>query len=119
MLALSSLMGWYTGSSLEGPPVAIIGWHTGALGKLVFFVGLIVVLLAVARETGVELPPGVPESLLVVALGTLATIFVLIRVISIPDTFADTASRGVGLWVSLAAGLLVIVGGLVRAAEEL
>jgi hypothetical protein len=119
VLALSSFMAWYSGDSLEGPPVAVIGWHTGTLGKLVFLIGLAIVVLAVARELGVELPPSVPESLLIVALGTLATIFVLIRFFSIPDAFADTAGRGIGIWISLLAGLLVILGGLVRAAEEL
>jgi hypothetical protein len=119
VLALSSFMGWYSGRSLEGPPVAVLGWHTGTLGKLVFFIGLAVVLLAVAQAAGVELPPSVPESLVVAALGTLATILVLVRLISIPDTFAGTASRGIGIWISLIAGLLVILAGLVRAAEEL
>ena len=121
VLALSSFMGWYSGSAAEGqgPPLAVLGWHTGTLGKLVFFIGLAVVLLAVAEEVGVELPPSIPASLVVASLGTLATIFVLVRLISIPDTFAGTASRGVGIWISLVAGLLVILGGLVRAAEEL
>jgi hypothetical protein len=118
VLALSSFMGWYSGSG-EGPTIAVIGWHTGVLGKLVFFIGLAVVVLAIAREAGAELPPSVPESLIVVALGTIATIFVLIRLISIPDTFADTAGRGIGIWISLLAGLGVILGGLARAAEEL
>jgi len=39
------------------------------------------------REAGIQLPPTVPESLLVIGLGSLATIFVLIRLISIPDEF--------------------------------
>ncbi|PWU17522.1 MAG: hypothetical protein C5B48_15830, partial [Candidatus Rokuibacteriota bacterium] len=119
VLALSAFMGWYSGSSIEGPPVAVTGWNTGTLGKLVFFIGLAIVVLAVARELGAELPPSIPESLVVVALGTLATIFVLIRLISIPDTLAGTAGRGIGIWISLAAGVLAIVGGLARAAEEL
>jgi hypothetical protein len=119
VLAVSAFTDWYAGHSLEGPPIAVIGWHTGTLGKLVFFAGLAVVLLALARQIGVELPPSLPESLVVAVLGALATVFVLIRVISIPDTFADTASRGVGIWISLAAGVLVIVGGLLQAAEEL
>ncbi len=118
VLALSSFMGWYSGSG-EGPTISVIGWHTGVLGKLVFFIGLAVVALAIVRAAGAELPPSVPDSLVVVGLGTLATILVLIRLISIPDTFADTAGRGIGIWISLAAGLVVILGGLVRAAEEL
>src|SRR5919201_843495 len=112
VLAVSSFTDWYAGHSLEGPPIAVIGWHTGVLGKLVFFVGLAVVLLALGRQLGVELPPSLPESLVVAALGGLATVFVLIRLISIPDTFADTAGRGIGIWISLAASLVVIVAGL-------
>ena len=118
VLALSSFTGWYAGGG-EGPTVAVIGWHTGALGKLVFFVGLAVIALSILRALGVELPPSVPESLVVVALGALGTIFVLIRLISIPDTFAGTSGRGIGIWISLLAALAVIVGGLLRAGEEL
>ena len=41
VLALSSFMDWYAGSGV-GVKLAVIGWHTGVLGKLVFFVGLAV-----------------------------------------------------------------------------
>jgi hypothetical protein len=119
VLALSSFMSWYSGRSLEGPTLAVVGWHTGAVGKLVFFVGLAVLVLAVLREAGVELPPAVPESLVVIALGALGTILVLVRVISIPDTFAGTSGRAIGIWIALAAALAVIVAGLLRAGEEL
>jgi hypothetical protein len=118
VLALSSFMDWYAGSGV-GVKLAVIGWHTGVLGKLVFFVGLVVLLLVVAREVGFELPPAIPESLLVVALGALATIFVLIRLISIPDSMLPADGRGIGIWISLFASLAVILGGVLRAAEEL
>jgi hypothetical protein len=94
------------------------GWYTGVLGKLVLFVGLAVALLLVLRELGVEPPAAVPQSLLTVTLGALATIFVLVRVISVPDDFFF-ASRGVGIWISLAAAIGVIVAGLLQASEEL
>lgn len=119
VLALSAFTGWYAGDSLEGPTIAVIGWHTGTLGKLVFVIGLAVVALAVLREIGAELPPAVPESLVVIALGTLATIFVLIRLISIPESFVGASGRGIGIWISFLAGLAVIVAGLLRASEEL
>jgi hypothetical protein len=119
VLALSAFMNWYAGSSVEGPTIGVIGWHTGTLGKLVFFVGLAIVALAILRETGIELPATVPESLVVIALGSLATIFVLIRVISKPDTFFELASRGIGIWIALIASVAVIVGGILRAGEEL
>jgi hypothetical protein len=119
VLMLSSFMSWYAGASVEGPTLAVIGWHTGTVGKLVFFVGLAVVALAILREWGFELPPTVPESLATIALGALGTILVLIRLISIPDTFAGTSGRGIGLWIALLAALAVIVGGLLRAGEDL
>ena len=118
VLALSAFMDWYAGSGV-GVKLAVIGWHTGVLGKLVFFVGLAVLLLVVARELGFELPPAVPESLLVVALGAIAAIFVLIRLISIPDSMLPADGRGIGIYVSLLASLAVILGGVLRAAEEL
>ena len=118
VLALSSFMDWYAGSGV-GVKLAVIGWHTGILGKLVFFIGLAVVAVVVLRELGFELPPAVPESLLVLALGALAAIFVLIRIISIPDAVLPADGRGIGIWISLLAALAVILGGLVRAAEEL
>jgi hypothetical protein len=118
VLALSSFMDWYAGSGV-GVKLAVIGWHSGVLGKLVFFVGLAVLALVALRELGLELPPTVPESLLVLALGALATVFVLIRIISIPDAVLPANGRGIGIWISLLAAIGVIVGGLLRAAEEL
>jgi hypothetical protein len=118
ILLLSTLMGWYVGSG-DGLTIAVIGWHTGVLGKLVFVVGALVLLLVGFREAGWELPATVPESLVVIALGALATVFVLIRLFSIPEQFLPADGRGVGIWISLLAALGVIVAGLLEAAEEL
>ena len=118
VLTLSSFMDWYAGSGV-GVKLAVIGWHSGVLGKLVFFVGLAVLVLVALREFGFELPPSIPESLLVLALGALATVFVLIRIISIPDAVLPADGRGIGIWISLVASLGVILGGILRAAEEL
>jgi hypothetical protein len=117
VLAISSFTGWYTGPS-EGVTVSVLGWHTGAVGKLVFFLGLAVVLIVALRELGVAMPAALPESLVVIALGVLATIFALVRVISIPDDFFF-AGRGVGIWISLVSGIAVIVAGLLQASEEM
>lgn len=116
-LALSAFTGWYAGSG-DGMTISVIGWHTGTLGKLVFVVGVAAVALAVLREAGIALPATVPESLVVIGLGSLATIFVLVRVISIPDDFFF-AGRGIGLWISLASAVAVIVAGVLEAGEEL
>jgi hypothetical protein len=119
VLAISAFTDWYAGTQADGLTLSVTGWHTGALGKLVFFIGLATLILEALREAGVELPSTVPESLVLIALGSLATIFVLIRLISIPDTFFGTAGRGIGIFISLAAAVLLIVAGLLRAAEEL
>jgi hypothetical protein len=118
VLALSAFTGWYAGSG-DGLNLSVIGWHTGTMGKLVFFIGLAVLLLVALREAGIDLPASVPESLVVIALGSLATIFVLIRVITIPERFLPADGRGIGIWISLAAALAVIVAGLLQASEEL
>jgi hypothetical protein len=119
VLAISSFTDWYSGSQGDGLTLSVIGWHTGALGKLVFFIGVAALGLVALREAGIDLPATVPESLVLIALGSLATIFVLIRLISIPDTFFGTAGRGIGIFISLAAALAMIASGLLRAAEEL
>ena len=117
VLALSAFMSWYTFDADVGFTVSITGWHTGLLGKLVFFVGLAVLAFLALRASGVELPPSVPGGMVIAGLGLLGTIFVLIRVISIPDDFSP-AGRSIGLWISLLAGLLLIAAGLLRSAEE-
>ena len=118
VLTLSAFMAWYSGSD-DGPTIAVIGWHVGVLGKLVFFIGLAVLALWALREAGFELPAAVPESLILIGLGSLATTFVLIRLISVPDEFFPYTGRGIGLWISLVSALAVIVAGLLEASEEL
>ncbi len=53
-----------------------------------------------------------------IAIGSIATVLVLVRLISIPDTFFF-ASRGIGIWVSLVCAVAIIVAGLLEASEEL
>jgi hypothetical protein len=77
-----------------------------------------VVLVVALREVGIQLPAAVPESLLTIAFGAVATIIVLVRAISIPEDFFF-AGRGVGIWISLVAAIGVVVAGLLQASEEL
>lgn len=117
LLALSTLTGWYTGEG-EGTTVSVIGWHTGTIGKIVLFLGLLAVLLVALREFGIALPPAIPESLVAIGIGSVATVLVLVRLISIPDTFFF-ATRGVGIGISLVCAIGIIVSGLLEASEEL
>jgi hypothetical protein len=118
VLTLSAFMAWYSGSD-DGPTIAVIGWHVGLIGKLVFFLGLAVLALWALREAGYELPAAIPESLILIALGSLATTLVLIRLISVPDEFFPYTGRGIGIWISLLSAVAVIVAGLLEASEEL
>jgi hypothetical protein len=43
---------------------------------------------------------------------------VLVRLISIPDTFFF-AHRGIGIWISLVCAVGIIVAGLLEASEDL
>jgi hypothetical protein len=117
VLTVSAFTGWYTNTD-GGITISVMGWSTGTLGKLVFFAGLAVILLVALRELAVELPAAVPESLVTITIGSLATIFVLVRVVSIPDDFYP-AGRGIGIWISLVAAIGVIVAGLLQASDEL
>src|SRR5581483_2071374 len=72
VLALSAFTDWYAGSQAGGLTLAVTGWHVGALGKLVFFIGLAALILEALRHAGVELPSAVPESLVLIALGSLS-----------------------------------------------
>jgi hypothetical protein len=117
LLALSALTGWYSGEG-NGTTVSVIGWHTGTIGKVVLFLGLAAVLIVVLREFGIGMPASVPESLIAIGIGSVATILVLVRVIAIPDDFFF-ANRGVGIWISLACAVGIILAGLLEASEEL
>jgi hypothetical protein len=119
LLAVSAFTSWYSGESVEGPTLSVTGWNSGTLGKLVFLIGVAVVFLAALRRLGLEFPSIAHEPLLVIALGALATVFVLIRLISVPASVTGTAGRSIGLWISLAAAVGVIATGLLQAGEEL
>jgi hypothetical protein len=119
VLAVSSFTSWYSGHSVEGPTLSVTGWNSGTLGKLLLLIGIAVICLAALRRFGLEFPAAAPEPLIVIALGALATVFVLIRLISIPAAVVGTGGRSVGIWISLVAALAVIGAGLLQAAEEL
>jgi len=119
VLALSAFTDWYVGTLPNGLTFAVTGWHTGALGKLVFFVGLATLVLEGLRAAGILLPAAVPDRLVLIVLGALAVIFVLVRLISVPDTYFLATARGIGLYISLLGALGLLGAGLLRTAEDL
>ena len=117
VLTLSPFMDWYASTSPNGLTYGVIGWHTGALGKLVFFIGLATLILEALREAGIELTPAVPEPFVFIGLGALASIFVLIRLASIPSTYFAVGGRGIGVFIALAAAFGLVAAGLLRLAD--
>ena len=122
VLALSSFMGWYSVSigsfASDDTSLSLLGWHSGVLGKLVFFIGLAVLALLTLRATGYELPPSIPSGMVIAGLGALGTVFVLVRLIDLPDDYSPIG-RSIGLWISLAAALLLVAAGLLKSADEI
>jgi len=116
VLTLSPFMDWYASTLPNGLTYSVIGWHTGALGKLVFFIGLVTLILEALREAGIELPASVPEQFVLIGLGALATVFALFRVASIPDTYFAVTGLGIGVFVALFAALGLVAAGLLRLA---
>ena len=115
MLTLSPFMDWYASTQPNGLTLSVTGWHTGALGKLVFFIGLATLILEALREAGISLPPTVPERLVLIGLGSLASIFVLVRLISVPASYFPATGRGIGLFWALLASFGLLAAGLLRA----
>jgi hypothetical protein len=116
IFTLSSFMGWYSGL-VDGLKLSALGWDTGLPGKLVLIVGLATLALLGLRAAGVELPPSLPVGLAIAVLGAIGTIVVLIRLIQVPEDYAELG-RSIGIWISLVAALLLIVAGLLKSAEE-
>jgi hypothetical protein len=116
IFTLSSFMGWYSGL-IDGLRLSAVGWDTGLVGKGVLVIGLATLAILVLRATGVEFPTSVPVGLVIAVLGAIGTTLVIIRLIVIPDDYAELG-RSAGLWISLVAGVLLIVAGLLKSAEE-
>ena len=62
VLAVSAFTNWYSGAQGDGLVLSVIGWHTGALGKLVFFTGFAAIVVLALREAGFELPRPSPRA---------------------------------------------------------
>lgn len=119
VLTISAFTDWYVGTLPNGLTFSVTGWHTGTIGKLVFFVGLATLILEGLRAAGILLPAAVPDRLVLIALGALAVIFVLVRLISVPDTYFVSTSRGIGLYIALLGALGLLGAGMLRTAEDL
>jgi hypothetical protein len=130
VLILSLFLDWY---SLKGKGLAasagsegLSGWEAlGFIDILLFLIGLIAIAVAVLRAAN-SMPRQLPASpgLIVLALGALAVLLVLFRIVSSGDfghpevsNFIDS-SPAFGIFISLLSAIAVAVGGWLTWNEE-
>ena len=120
VLIISPFLEWYNVSAKN----SIVSFSVGGSGWdalswvpwLITLIGLIAIGIAVARAMNM-MPPQLPATpgFILLALGALATIFVLFRLLVTPDAGASSSlvdvGRSFGLFVALLGAIGVTVGG--------
>lgn len=128
VLIISLFLEWYNVSAKNAfidVSKGASGWEAlGFIDILLFLIGLIAIAVAAARAMNMSLPK-LPASLglIVLAAGILATLLVLLRILSIPDEGASSipgidVGRSFGVFIALLAAIGVAVGGWLTWNEE-
>jgi hypothetical protein len=127
VLVISLFLEWYTVDikGFTGDLPTVTGWRAlGFIDILLFLIGVIAIAVAVLRAMNV-MPRNLPAStgFIVLALGVLAVVLVLYRILSIPDEGAGNlpgvdVGRGFGVFIALIAAAGVTVGGWLTWNEE-
>ena len=113
VLLLSTLFSWWK-VSVGGFSVTASGWDTGALGKLVFLVALIAIILVVVDHMNIDIPQlPLPLPMLLLGDAVLGVLFVLWRFIDTPDH----VSWAWGLYLALLASLALAYGAWLKFQE--
>ena len=113
VLLLSTFFAWWKVSA-GGFSVSASGWDTGALGKLVFLVALIAIILVVVDHMNIDIPQlPLPLPMLLLGDALLGVLFVLWRFIDTPDG----VSRAWGLYVAILAALALAYGAWLKFQE--
>lgn len=113
VLLLSTFFAWWKVSVLT-ISVSASGWDTGALGKLVFLVALIAIILVVVDHMKVEIPQlPLPLPMLLLGDAALGVLFVLWRFLDTPSH----VSWAWGLYLALIASLALTYGAWLKFQE--
>jgi fucose 4-O-acetylase-like acetyltransferase len=104
------------GASIDTSGFSVNGWHyfSAVLAWLLTVVATAVVILKALPA--VSFRPQLPEGLTVMALGAIAFLLVLYRLIAMPAP-SEAFGRGAGIFVALLAAFLVAAGGFFKNAE--
>ncbi len=104
------------GAGVDISGFTVNGWHyfSVVLAWLLTVVATAVVILKALPAMSFRLQ--IPESLTVMALGAIAFLLVLYRLIAMPAP-SEAFGRGAGVFVALLATILVAAGGFLKNAE--
>jgi hypothetical protein len=113
VLLLSTFFAWWK-VSVAGFSVSASGWDTGALGKLVFLIALIAIILVVVDQMKIDISQlPVPAPMLLLGDAVLGVLFVLWRFVDTPDH----VSWAWGLYLALIASLALTYGAWLKFQE--
>ena len=104
------------GAGVDTSGYSVNGWHyvSAVLAWLLTVVATAVVILKAIPGIPFRLP--LPEALTVMALGAIALVLVLYRLIAMPAP-SEAFGRGAGIFVALLATFLVAAGGFLKNGE--
>ena len=104
------------GAGVDSSGYSVNGWHyfSAVLAWLLTVVATAVVILKAIPGISFRYP--LPEALTVMALGAIAFLLVLYRLIAIPAP-SEAFGRGAGVFVALLATFVVAAGGFLKNAE--
>jgi small-conductance mechanosensitive channel len=114
VLLISTFVSWWK-VTVVNFDITRSGWDTGALGKLVFLVALVAIVLVVVDHMKVDLSQlPIPVSLALLGLGALALLLVIIRYIDTPDG----VDRAWGIYLAFIAAAVLTYGGWLKLQED-
>jgi hypothetical protein len=113
---LQELPGGLNDAGVDISGFSVNGWHyfSAVLAWLLTVVATAVVILKALPAVSFRLQ--LPESFTVMALGAIAFLLVLYRLIAMPAP-SEAFGRGAGIFVALLATFLVAAGGFLKNAE--
>jgi hypothetical protein len=113
---LRELSGGLDTSGVDTSGLSLSGWHyfAAVLAWLLTVVAAVLVVLKAISGLSFRVP--LPEGLTVLALGAIAFVLVLYRLIAVPAP-SEAFGRGAGVYVAMIATLAVAVGGFLKNAE--
>jgi hypothetical protein len=119
--AVGTFLAWETVNAdmaaLAGTASTVSGFSFSGAGKIVAVLAIVSLVLAIVWLMGVKLPVSAP--VLVVIVGAVCLVFAVLGYTGVADdvnsgnaVVAGLASAGIGIFVSIAGAVVIVVGGV-------